>query len=58
MGLLHEDTAREALRRGEVEILFEAETIVRVYFAYLESRKLDPVLQAAASILRAKSGDP
>lgn len=58
VGLLHEDTVREVLRRGEVEILLEAKTIVRVYFAYLRSRRLDPVLEAAASILRAKSGDP
>ncbi len=55
VGLLHADGAKEAQRRKEVEILFEADTIVRVYFAYLASRRLDPLLQAAAAIIRADS---
>ncbi len=52
VGLLHEDAAKEAERRGEVELLFEAETRVRVLFATLASRAREPVLVAAASILR------
>lgn len=56
VGLLHADTARQAERRGEVELLFEAETVVRVFFALLASRKGDPLLAAATSIIR-KSPD-
>lgn len=57
VGLLHADTAQAAQRAGEVEILFEAETLVRVFFAFLESRKRDPLLEAAASILRVSRSD-
>lgn len=57
VGLLHADTARDAQRRGEVELLFEAETRVRVLFAHLAGRAHDPVLVAASSILRAASRD-
>ncbi|MBN1208983.1 MAG: LysR family transcriptional regulator, partial [Myxococcaceae bacterium] len=57
VGLLHADTARDAQRRGEVELLFEAETRVRVLFAQLASRAQEPVLVAASSIMRAKSRD-
>jgi DNA-binding transcriptional LysR family regulator len=56
VGLLHSDIAIQAKRSGDVEILFEAQTIVRVLFAYLASRKLDPVLQAAASVMRGCDG--
>ncbi len=52
VGLLHADTAREARDRGEVELLFECLAPVRVLFAHLASRAHDPVLTAAASILR------
>ncbi len=55
VGLLHDSTARDAQRRGEVELLFEAETHVRVLFAYPASRAQDPLLVAASAILRAKS---
>lgn len=54
VGLLHADAAGDAERRGEVQLLFEAETRVRVLFAYLESRAQDPLLVAAASIMRAR----
>jgi DNA-binding transcriptional LysR family regulator len=53
VGLLHADTAREAQARGEIELLFEARTHVRVLFAHLASRTQDPLLAAAVSILRA-----
>lgn len=52
VGLLHADTAKEAERRGEVELIFEAQTLVRVLFAHLKSRAQDPLLVAADSILR------
>ncbi len=54
VGLLHADAASDAERRGALELLFEAETRVRVLFAHLASRTDDPVLAAASSILRAK----
>ncbi|WP_437965753.1 LysR family transcriptional regulator [Sorangium sp. So ce260] len=53
VGLLHADTAKEAQARGEVELLFECQTLVRVLFAHLASRAQDPLLAAAASIIRA-----
>ncbi|MEZ4410296.1 MAG: LysR family transcriptional regulator [Polyangiales bacterium] len=55
VGLLHDDTARAAERAGEVEVLYETDTPVRVLFAHLASRAHDPLLAAATSILRAKS---
>jgi DNA-binding transcriptional LysR family regulator len=57
VGLLHADTARAAQRDGEVELLVEAEPRVRVLFAQLGSREQDPILAAAASILRAAPTD-
>jgi DNA-binding transcriptional LysR family regulator len=53
VGLLHADAAHEAQRRGEVELLFEAESRVRVLFAHLTSRAQDPLLSAASAIMRA-----
>ena len=53
VGLLHADTARDAQRCGEVELLFEVETPVRILFAHLAGRARDPLLVAASSILRA-----
>jgi DNA-binding transcriptional LysR family regulator len=53
VGLLHADTAMEAQARGEVELLFECQTLVRVLFAHLASRAQDPLLTAAAAIVRA-----
>lgn len=52
VGLLHADTAHEAERRGEVTLVFEATTRVRVLFAHLKSRAHDPLLALATSILR------
>lgn len=53
IGLLHETTARRAKARGQVELLLETPTIVRVLFAHRASRQDEPVLAAAMGILRA-----
>ncbi len=53
VGLLHAAAAEEARRAAEVELLCPAAAPVRVLFAQLARRKEDPVLAAAASILRA-----
>jgi DNA-binding transcriptional LysR family regulator len=53
VGLLHADTAKEAQARGEVELLLESQTVVRVLFAHLASRAQDPLVTAATAILRA-----
>ncbi|MGE0399640.1 MAG: LysR family transcriptional regulator [Kofleriaceae bacterium] len=55
VGLLHADTALEARARGEVELLSESPTPVRVLFAHLASRAQDPILAAASTILREPS---
>lgn len=55
VGLLHADTALAARARGEVEILFESPTVVRVLFAHLASRAQDPILAAASEILRGRT---
>jgi DNA-binding transcriptional LysR family regulator len=52
-GLLHQGPAKEAQARGEVELLFEARARVRVFFAHLASRAEDPLVAAAAAIVRA-----
>ncbi len=52
IGLLHADTAEEARARGEVEVVAEAATLVRVLYAFLASRAGDPILAAAAAIVR------
>lgn len=51
VGLLHENTAHAASLRGEVELLFEADTVVRIFFAYLAERERDPLLAAAGTIV-------
>jgi len=56
VGLLHADTAEAAVRAGEVEVLCEAAAPVRVLFARLASREQDPVLSAAAAIIRPGAG--
>lgn len=53
VGLLHDDAAEEARRRGEVELLLRAEPPVRVLFAHLASAARDPLLAAAVEIMRA-----
>jgi DNA-binding transcriptional LysR family regulator len=58
VGLLHDDVAREAERRGEVEIVVESPATVRVLFALLERRAKDPLLEAATSIIRQQARGP
>lgn len=53
VGLLHAGAAHAAQGRGDVDLLGQAETSVRVLFAHLASRAQDPVLAAATSIVRA-----
>jgi DNA-binding transcriptional LysR family regulator len=53
VGLLHADTARAAELGGEVELLCEAQKLVRVLFAQLAGRAQDPLLSAVSSIVRA-----
>lgn len=55
VGLLHADTAHKARARGEVEFVVESRTAVRVLFAQLATRAQDPLLAAAAAIVRARS---
>ncbi len=55
VGLLHADTAKEAQRLGEVELLFQAQARVRILFASLASRANDPLLMAASSIMASKA---
>ena len=52
VGLLHADTAEQARARGEVVLICEAPLVVRVLFAHLASRAQDPLVAAAASIMR------
>ena len=52
VGLLHAGTAKAAQARGEVELLCESRSTVRILFAHLGSRAQDPVLLAATAILR------
>lgn len=56
VGLLHADTAMKAQARGEVEIIARSPTLVRILFAHLTSRSQDPLVTAAAAIVRAGSG--
>jgi len=52
VGLLHADTANEARLRGEVELVYESKSPVRVVFAHVASRAQDPLIIAASSIVR------
>jgi DNA-binding transcriptional LysR family regulator len=52
VGLLHADAAMDAQQKGEIQILLQADTVVRIYFAYLKRREQDPLLELAASIIR------
>lgn len=46
VGLLHGDTALEAQRRGEIDIICEAQQTVRNLFAHLASRAHEPLFNA------------
>lgn len=52
VGILHEASAREAQRLGEVEVLESSETKARVLFAQLARRAAEPVLAAATELVR------
>jgi DNA-binding transcriptional LysR family regulator len=56
VGLLHADTANEAASRGEVELIYESASSVRVLFAWLASRDRDPLIGAARSIVQSEGG--
>lgn len=51
VGLLHAETAQEAQRCGEVELVCEARQSVRVLFACLASREQEPLLSAVRAIV-------
>ncbi len=57
VGLLHADTSKAAQAGGEVELLLETPTQVRVLFARLASRTDDPLLTTATSFMRAALTD-
>ncbi len=58
VGLLHADAAREAALRGEVALVYEAAPVVRVLFARLSNREADPLVAAAAEIMREQPEAP
>jgi len=51
VGLLHEDSAKEAERSGEVELLGVAQASVRVLFTHLASRSQEPLLHTVRSVV-------
>lgn len=51
IGLLHASSAKDTLSDGEVELLCEVQSTVRVLFAHLSSRNRDPLLKAVSSLL-------
>ncbi len=53
VGLLHAATAQQARARGQVELLFESPTPVRVLLAHLARRAGDPLWVATSAIMRA-----
>jgi DNA-binding transcriptional LysR family regulator len=56
VGLLHDDTAREAERRGELQPVYEAPDAVRVLFAQLARRAQEPLLSALMRLAREIAG--
>ncbi|MFN4011876.1 MAG: LysR family transcriptional regulator [Pannonibacter sp.] len=58
LGLLHATTALEAQGRGEVELITEVQSAVRVLFASLSSRKQDPLISALRMILQEPANTP
>lgn len=52
VGLLHEDTAREAEAKGEVELLGGAQQEVRLLFGHLSGRAQDPLIGALSAAVR------
>jgi len=58
LGLLHADSAEAARASGEVELLCEAQTGVRVLFAQLADRIHDPLLSAVGAAVREIAAAP
>ncbi|MDX5593260.1 LysR family transcriptional regulator [Pseudovibrio sp. SPO723] len=58
VGLLHADTAKEAEENGEVELVYQTPTHVRVLFAHLKSRHNDPLLQIARGLAQDSAHAP
>lgn len=52
VGLLHEPSARDAQKAGELEVLQDSATTARVLFAQLARRAAEPVLAAATKLVR------
>ncbi|HKO54113.1 MAG TPA: LysR family transcriptional regulator [Polyangiaceae bacterium] len=52
LGLLHTETAMAARANGEVQLVCEAQEVVRVLFAQRADRAQDPLLVAASSMLQ------
>ena len=52
VGMLHTSSANEAKALGEVDLLLEARTDVRVVFAHERNRAEDPILRASQAILQ------
>ena len=48
---MHADTAKDAEASGEVELVCEAQKVVRVLFAQLADRAQDPLLSAVTAIV-------
>ncbi|WP_102869099.1 LysR family transcriptional regulator [Pseudovibrio exalbescens] len=57
VGLLHSDTAWEAEANGEVDLIFQTPTRVRVLFAHLASRHNDPLLKIARELAQEDAGE-
>lgn len=51
VGLLHANAVNDVLSNGDVELLCEVQSTVRVLFAHLASRDQDPLLSAVHSLL-------
>ncbi|MGE3153324.1 MAG: hypothetical protein AB7G48_03940 [Nitrospiraceae bacterium] len=52
VGLLHADTAWEAERKGEMELLGGAQQEVRLLFSYQCRRAHDPLIEAVSAAVR------
>lgn len=58
VGLLHEDTAKEAQALGQVALLGEPSAHVQVVFAHQGSRRAEPILAAATALAKALNPPP
>lgn len=55
IGILHADTAINARKDGQIQLLSEANTITRTLFARQATRREDPLLRAILSILKERN---